>query len=368
MVNIVNCSVDAFLKNIKEKKLYLFGAGRRTLHFCETLDLKQPLCGIIDNDKEKQGKSFEAYGKKIPIFCIEDFLAIIDKNDLSEIQIVITSAFYAWDIIQQLDAIPKLNDIKCYDMNLLLDYYEKYDFEFTKGDNLIPKKIHYCWFGNKEIPFRLQKCIDSWKKYCPDYEIIRWDESNYDFSKNRYMKEAYENKKWGFVPDFARLDIVYQEGGIYLDTDVELVSSMDKLLKDRAFFGADSNLMINLGQGFGAEKGNHLVRDLRDYYNDKVFLNEDGTLNTAPCYMYQHPVFCKYGFQIQNGYQKIKNIIIYPSEVSAPKGRCGIFEHFSEKTVSIHHNDFSWIEKEEYIHYEMYKKNILKRIKLENII
>lgn len=88
---------------------------------------------------------------------------------------------------------------------------------------MIPKIIHYCWFGGAEIPEHDKKCIESWKKYCPDYQIIRWDESNYDYKKNPYMKEAYEAKKWGFVPDFARLDIVYEHGGIYLDTDVEII-------------------------------------------------------------------------------------------------------------------------------------------------
>ena len=94
---------------------------------------------------------------------------------------------------------------------------------------MIPKKIHYCWFGGNPMPEKDKKCIESWKRYCPDYEIIRWDESNYDVSKNRYMKEAYEEKKWGFVPDYARLDIIYNEGGIYLDTDVELVKNLDDL-------------------------------------------------------------------------------------------------------------------------------------------
>ena len=100
----------------------------------------------------------------------------------------------------------------------------------------IPKKIHYCWVGGTAKPKSVQYCIDSWKKYCPDYEIIEWNEDNYDFSKNRYMKEAYDNKKWGFVPDYARLDIIYQHGGIYMDTDVEMVANLDDLLEYEGFF------------------------------------------------------------------------------------------------------------------------------------
>ena len=94
----------------------------------------------------------------------------------------------------------------------------------------IPKIIHYCWIGTKEKPESVQYCIESWKKFCPDYEIIEWNESNY-FTKNEYMKEAYEAKKWGFVPDYARLDIIYNYGGIYPDTDVEIIKSFDEYLR-----------------------------------------------------------------------------------------------------------------------------------------
>ena len=92
---------------------------------------------------------------------------------------------------------------------------------------MIPKKIHYCWVGGAPKPESVLVCINSWKKYCPDYEIIEWNETNYDFTKNKYMQQAYENKKWGFVPDYARLDIIYEHGGIYLDTDVEIIKSFD---------------------------------------------------------------------------------------------------------------------------------------------
>ena len=120
---------------------------------------------------------------------------------------------------------------------------------------MIPKIIHYCWFGGTEIPEADQKCMASWRKYCPDYTIMRWDESNYDYTKNQYMREAYEAKKWGFVPDFARLDIVYTYGGIYLDTDVEIIRNIDDLLVNSAYMGFESGgAAVNPGLGFGAEK------------------------------------------------------------------------------------------------------------------
>ena len=98
---------------------------------------------------------------------------------------------------------------------------------------MIPKVIHYCWFGGNPLPEEAKRCIESWKKYCPDYKIIEWNENNYDVNSNEYMKSAYKEKKWAFVSDYARIDVVYKYGGIYMDTDVELVKGLDNLLNDR---------------------------------------------------------------------------------------------------------------------------------------
>ena len=106
---------------------------------------------------------------------------------------------------------------------------------------MIPKVIHYCWFGNNPKPKMVKKCINSWKKYCSDYEIIEWNENNFDVNYCDYVKEAYEAKKWAFVSDFARLWIIYNCGGIYLDTDVEIIRNLDELLNDKAFFGFEDN-------------------------------------------------------------------------------------------------------------------------------
>ena len=124
---------------------------------------------------------------------------------------------------------------------------------------MIPKVIHYCWFGGNELPELAMKCIDSWKKFCPDYEIKQWNEKNYDLDSSRYIKEAYKNKKWAFVSDYARLDIIYNNGGIYLDTDVELIGKLDEFLDEKCFLAAEREEYVNTGLGFGAEKGNVVI-------------------------------------------------------------------------------------------------------------
>ena len=147
---------------------------------------------------------------------------------------------------------------------------------------MIPKKIHYFWIGGKSMPEKNKTCVESWKKFCPDYEIIEWNESNYDFSECTYMAQAYEAELWGFVPDYARLDIICREGGIYLDTDVELLKSLDDLLSCKAFMGFENRKSVAPGLGFGAEPGNEILKQMRDLYHSFSFYNENGTPNIAP--------------------------------------------------------------------------------------
>ena len=147
---------------------------------------------------------------------------------------------------------------------------------------MIPKKIHYCWFGRNPKPELIEKCILSWKKYCPDWEIIEWNEDNFDISSVPYMQEAYNAKKWAFVSDVARLLIIWSIGGIYLDTDVELLKSINELLENQAFFAFETSRNIASGLGFGAIKGHKAVKAMLDVYKDKHFL-VNGVQQLIPC-------------------------------------------------------------------------------------
>lgn len=135
----------------------------------------------------------------------------------------------------------------------------------------IPKVIHYCWFGNNEKPPLVKKCIESWKEKCPDYQIIEWNDTNFDINMIDFMRKVNENGKLGFLPDYARLWIINKYGGIYLDTDVELLKSLDPLLQHRAFFGFEDNENINLGQGFGSEKNNEILKRMMQDYEPPRF-------------------------------------------------------------------------------------------------
>ena len=227
----------------------------------------------------------------------------------------------------------------------------------------IPKIIHYCWVGGNPKPKSVLYCIESWKKYCPDYEIKEWNESNYDFSKNQYMKQAYEAKKWGFVPDYARLDIIYQHGGIYLDTDVEIVRSFDDLLDYDAFMGFENTGngedFVNCGHGFGAMPFHPIIKKARDLYEDVLFIKDNGEYNLIPSPYYTTQTLRQYGIKQENKEQKLKSLIVFKSDVLCPKNfRTGKIR-VTENTHSIHHFTASWLD-------DKNKAELEKRQKLEN--
>ena len=214
---------------------------------------------------------------------------------------------------------------------------------------MIPKKIHYCWFGGRPLPNSAIKCIDSWKKHCPDYELFRWDESNYDVAKSDYMREAYEAGKWAFVSDYARLDLVYQHGGIYLDTDVEIIRPFDNLLVDRAFMGFESENQVNLGQGFGAEAEHPLIGEMINLYDSLKFKLQDGSLNLTACPEYQTAVLKKNGLS-GNQEQIVGDAHIYPIEYFCPKSLETGKIHITENSYSIHYFDASWMTPKQRFH------------------
>lgn len=209
---------------------------------------------------------------------------------------------------------------------------------------MIPKKIHYCWFGGKDLPSKAKKCIKSWRKYCPDYEIVLWNEDNFDVNVNRYVQEAYEMKKWAFITDYARLWIVYNQGGIYLDTDVELIKPLDSLLKYDAYFGieATKNKCIATGLGFGAEKNAKIVKEIMDQYENINFKVGNGQYDATPCPDRNTEIFEKYGYNHKDECCMIGGAMILSSEYLCPKSFKTGKINITEKTVSIHHFDGTW--------------------------
>lgn len=215
---------------------------------------------------------------------------------------------------------------------------------------MIPKIIHYCWFGGALLPKEAQKCIASWRKFFPDYEIIEWNEQNYDVNKIPYIQEAYHARKYAFVSDYARFDILYQHGGIYFDTDVEVIKSFDDILANGAFMGCETDgnpesgrhILVNTGLGLGIAAGNPLFKEVLDYYREQSFLNPDGSLNTTTVVTRTTELLLANGLLDQSGIQRVKDITIYPKEYFNPRNNnTGAMERTSN-THSIHWYAQSW--------------------------
>ncbi len=206
----------------------------------------------------------------------------------------------------------------------------------------IPKVIHYCWFGKNEMPISAKRCLKSWKKYCPDYEIICWNEDNFDFAQNRFAREAYEAKKWAFITDYVRLKVVYDYGGIYMDTDVELLKPIDSLLEYQGYMGFEKDGLVATGLGFGAEKGNEIIGKLLEEYNDISFVKPDGSYDLTPCPQRDSAVLIKMGMDLMNSDQIFKGVRFLPKEYLSPKDYYTGKKNITENTYSIHHYAASW--------------------------
>ena len=336
-MRLKNCTLENFMNEIKNRNIFCFGASRMP----EELSEEYPECHLeeriryfCDNDAGKWNTYFRMASKDILIVSPEKLASAMRNEDI----LLITSGHYK-AIYEQLQRISALDHIDCYIWPAIAPQYKTDPYLADKlklherSIEVIPKTIHYFWFGGKELPPLEQKCVDSWKRVCPDYEIIRWDESNYDISCNQYMMEAYQEKKWGFVPDYARLDVVYRYGGIYLDTDVEVLRPLDDLLKLDGFAGFESKWLIALGLGFGARPGHPMIREFARSYENRHFILENGTLDMTASPLIQTELLKQQGFVCNNQLQMINDMVFLPAECLSPDYH--LIPHVTDNTYII---------------------------------
>lgn len=206
---------------------------------------------------------------------------------------------------------------------------------------MIPKTIHYCWFGGKKLPKDVRQCIKSWKKYCPDYNIVQWNEKNFNVNENKFTKAAYEDKGWAFVSDYARLKIIYDNGGIYLDTDVELIKNLDSLLNNECYVAVQKHdHVIATGLGFGAEKGHSMIANMLLEY-DTIMYDEMNKENFT-CPKLNTLAFVKKGYEYSDDVTCVQGVMIYPGRFFDPYSTGEKDSSLCEDTYSIHHYSASW--------------------------
>lgn len=215
---------------------------------------------------------------------------------------------------------------------------------------MIPKVIHYCWFGRNPLPELALKCIASWKKYLPDYEIKEWNEDNFNVNLVPYTQEAYEAKKYAFVSDYARFWILYHYGGLYFDIDVEIINPIDDIIEKGPFMGCEKEtagataIAVAPGLGLGANPGLGLYAELLQKYVQMHFKAVSGELNQTTIVEYTSDLLYKHGMRNVAEIQLVDGILVYPKEYFCPLGLDGKMQ-ITDNTRTIHHYMASWSDR-----------------------
>lgn len=210
----------------------------------------------------------------------------------------------------------------------------------------IPKIIHYCWFGPKEFTDLEKNCIQTWKEKLPDYEIMFWNEDTFDVDSVPYTKQAYKHERYAFVSDYARLNALYNYGGIYLDTDIEILKSFDKFIEDKMFIGFENRTMVAVGV-LGAEKGEPFIKELLDFYHKYPFEDEKGNIDITTIVQKLTPLLEKRGLTTPNSEQMVDYIHVYDRDVFYPKKmKDGTFR-VTDESYTIHRYAGSWLTERE---------------------
>lgn len=346
-LNYSNANIKEFARFVKEKnkKIILFGSGTVCKTFIpylvEKYKLTDRLLYIVDNNKAKQGGYININAKFISIVG-PDIFTTFEGNYC----VLITNGDFI-GVVSQLNEIDKLDNVECFIaayMQLEKEYEDSnYIFKDTI-EPVIPKIIHYCWFSGRPMPENLNKCVDSWKEFCPDYEIIKWDESNFDIKKYKYTDEAHKAGKWGFIPDIVRLEKLYEIGGFYFDTDVKIIKNLEALRYQKSFCGRERQGHVNFGGGSGAVKGSSVIKEILDFRKDVPFLMDNGLYNTEASGYYETYPLMKRGLEIEDINQSLSGINVYASEFFSPYNFISGEDVRSDNTFSVHFFSGSWID------------------------
>ncbi len=329
-----NCRLEEFAKRVEGKKLICFGAGVAGQLFTSRLEggVLGQICLFLDNDQCKWGDTIQIKEHRYPVHSP----AVLKHLDLENTVMLITSRF--WDQIHaQLEQHPRLRAMECYVYLLMKAEGSSKGCEIPMGPQQIPKKIHYCWFGGAQLSENEIRCMESWKRFCPDYEIIRWDESNYDCRKTRYLKEVYDYGHYSAVSSYARFEILNEIGGLYFDTDVEIVRNIDELLRLPAFMGFEVTDAINTGHGFGTASGNAVYQEIVDYYDSISHFNEKGEFHYTCCPVITSRILERHGLVPDGKIQQIGQITVFSNEYFDP-----VMQMPVEHTYSVHRYSSLW--------------------------
>lgn len=370
-MKINRCLYISELKSkVGDAGIILIGAGRVAQSIVDSLELNFRFA--VDNSLSKQGTELKGKCITVPVYDWQYLREHCNNDDV----LLITPVF-ADDLLKQIGADDTLCDKEVYLYSYIWSIQWDIDrikasqvpFEITKGSMpIIPKTIHYFWFSGDPYPDKVKRCIDSWHKYCPDFEFRKWDLDSYQ-TDNQFCNEALSKGIWAFASDYGRCDVLYKYGGIYLDTDVEVVKSLDDLLYDGGFFCFESARGVDPGSGMGAVRGHSVFEEIRKKYESIHFINEDGSENRVNILDQYTSVLIGHGLVTNGEYQIIGDIAVYPPLVFSPYSyRTGIDSRY-EKTYAVHHWVSAWRSVSQKREIEEKKEFISSKIKtFENVL
>lgn len=284
-MKFIHVPYEEFLKRKGNRKVIQFGASSLWHYYLKAFpDIAGKVLDdtllIVDNDPLKQGGEFAVDGRRFPV---KGAGALAGEENY--VILVTASLVYQKDICAQLSGLGLADGTECYSLPLMAYSFREADNscvrEYFKEHTAAVNRpmLHTFWFSGEEKPDLYKKCIESQRRYCPGFEIVEWNAQNYDVTKNRYMREAFERRKWAFVSDYARLDVIYRYGGIYMDMDVELLAPITRLLAADSFFCRQEDGFIELGSGFGAKAGDALIGEMLDTYKNRRLIMETGKMD-----------------------------------------------------------------------------------------
>lgn len=325
--------IERYFEKLKTKDIICWGNGKHyrniTYPFLQKSGLIKNLKGFADaSDKEKLAQMDR--DKTVILIAVTGYEEILGQLKADE-------------RLSGFEAVPSIYLEALYEDMLLLSV-NKPPLNYRKKDKpVIPKLIHAIWFSRDPMPELYLRCLESWKKYAPDYEIKIWNMETYKPDKCLFFEQAIEHKNWAFASDYARADLLYRYGGIYMDLDVEMLRPVDDLLYNDAYMSFESLDRIECGSGMGSRLGHPIIKEICESYEKRPYLKADGTWDNSTCPVRYTQVIEKHGLKKDGGFQFVEDITVYPFEVLTGKSFDTGIIYSSDLSYTVHHHNGSWI-------------------------
>ena len=325
--------IERYFEKLKTKDIICWGNGKHyrniTYPFLQKSGLIENLKGFVDaSDKEKLAQMDS--DKTVILIAVTGYDEILGQLKADE-------------RLSVFEAVPSIYLEALYEDMLLLSV-KKPPLNYRKNNRpVIPKLIHAIWFSGDPMPELYLRCLESWKKYAPDYEKKIWNMETYKPDQCLFFEQAIEHKNWAFASDYARADLLYRYGGIYMDLDVEMLRPIDDLLYNDAYMSFESLDRIECGSGMGSRPGHPIIKEICESYEKRPYLKEDGTWDNSTCPVRYTQVIEKHGLKKDGGFQFVEDITVYPFEVLTGKSFDTGIIYSSDLSYTVHHHNGSWI-------------------------